>query len=158
MLRYWLAATFVCDVLRIVLRLVSVAVLWFALPAVGSALLLPAVGSALVLPAVGFALAACCWLCSFGSFRHSPDSSRGPRTLVALLHSSRRKLVGCDSVSHSHYWLLGCGSFSDSLTTGSLAVVSSVLLLQSHFVVVHDSVVRFWLRPTPLLSTTPLRD
>ena len=49
------------------------------------------------------------------------------------------------------------------LTTGSLAVVSSagvpsVLLLQSHFVVVYDSVVRFWLRPTPPLSVGPLRD
>ena len=37
-------------------------------------------------------------------------------------------------------------------------MVPSVLLLQSHFVVVYDSVVRFWLLPTPLLSIAPLRD
>ena len=48
--------------------------------------------------------------------------------------------------------------FSDSLTTGFLAVVPSVLLLQSHFVVVYDSVVRFWLLPAPLLNIAPLRD
>ena len=30
--------------------------------------------------------------------------------------------------------------------------------LQRHFVVVYDSVVRFWLHPTPLLSIAPLRD
>ena len=47
---------FLCTVFLIVLHLVSVAVLWFALPAVGYALLLPAVGNALVLPAVGNAL------------------------------------------------------------------------------------------------------
>ena len=44
------------------------------------------------------------------------------------------------------------------LTTCSLAVVPSLLPLQSHFVVVCDSVVRFWLLPTPLLSIAPLRD
>ena len=48
--------------------------------------------------------------------------------------------------------------FSDPLTTGSLAVVPSVHLLQSHFVVVYDCVVRFWLFPTPLLNIAPLRD
>ena len=53
------------SVLFLVRRLVSVAVLWFALPAVGNALLLPAVGFALppavglaLLPSVGFALLA----------------------------------------------------------------------------------------------------
>ena len=45
MLRDWQAAAFFCTVLLLVLRLVSVAVLWIALPAVGYALL----------PAVGFA-------------------------------------------------------------------------------------------------------
>ena len=48
MLRDWLAAAFLRDVFLIVLRLVSVAVLWFALPAVGKA---------------SFCLA-CRWLCS----------------------------------------------------------------------------------------------
>ena len=41
------------------------------------------------------------------------------------------------------------------LTTGSLAVVPSVLLLQSYFVVGYDSVVRFWLPPISLLSVAP---
>ena len=140
MLRDWLAAAFLCEVFLIVLRLVSVVVLWFALPAVGCAFLLPAVSFAL-LPAVGFAL--------LGSFHHGSRSSMffscGPRTLVAILQ-------------HFHHWLAGCGSVSDSLTTGSLAVVPSVLFLQSHYVVVYDSVVRFWLLPTPLLSIAPLRD
>ena len=135
-----LAAAFFCTVLLLVLRLVSVVVLWFALPAVGSALL----------PAVGFAL--------LGSCHHrsrSSCSSRCPRTLVALLRSCRHRLVGCGSVSDSHHLLLGCGSFCGSflplaprlwfllrffLTTCSLAVVPSVLLLQSHFVVSYDSV------------------
>ena len=70
----------------------------------------PSAGFALVLPAVGFAL--------LGSFHHCSRSSmffsRGHRTRVALLHSSRHKLVGC-------------GSVSDSLTTGSLAAVSSLI-------------------------------
>ena len=75
----------------------------------------------------------------------APDlrcSSHCPRAFVALLHSSRHRNVGC-------------GSVSDSLTTGSLTVVSSVLLLQSHFVVFFDSVVRFWLLPKPLVSIAP---
>ena len=53
-----------------------------------------------------------------------------------------------------HFVLL----FSDPLTTGSLAVVPSVHLLQSQIVTVYDSVVRFWLFPTPLLNIAPLRD
>ena len=39
MLRNWMAAAFLCAVFLLVLRLVSVVVLWFALPAVGYALL-----------------------------------------------------------------------------------------------------------------------
>ena len=120
-----------CDAFLLVLRLVSVAVLWFALPVVGFALL----------PAVGFAL--------LGSFHHCSRSSMffsfGPRNLVALLHSSRRRLVGC-------------GSVSDSLTIGSLAVVRLCFFFRSQFVVGDDSVVRFWLLSTPLLSIAPLRD
>ena len=114
-----LAAAFFCTVLLLVLHLVSVVVLWFALPAVGVGFaLLPAVGFAL-LPAVGFAL--------LGSFHHRYSSSRCPRTIVALLRSCRHRPVGCGSVSRI-------------LTTCSLAVVPSVLVLQSHFVVGHDSV------------------
>ena len=114
MLRDWLAAAFHCDVLRIVLRLVSVAVLWFALPAVGYALVLPAIGFAL-LPVVGFAL--------LGSFHHCSRSSMffscGPRTLVALIHSFHHRLFGCGSV---------CASSSESLC-GSLHSVVRFWLL-----------------------------
>ena len=84
MLWDWLAAAFSCDVFLLELRLLSVAVLWFALLAVGYDLVLLAIGFTL-LPSVGFAL-----LCSF---HHCSRSwmffSRGPRILVALLHSSR---------------------------------------------------------------------
>ena len=86
------------------------AVLWFALPVVGYALLLPAVHSALVLLAIGFALVpAVGFALLHAVFIVAPDvrcSYRCPRTRVALLRSS-------------HHLLLGCGSFSDSLTTGS---------------------------------------
>ena len=40
MLLDWLAVAFLCTVFLLVLRLVSVVVLWFALPTVGSAVLL----------------------------------------------------------------------------------------------------------------------
>ena len=49
----WLTAAFPLCCVLLELRLVSVAILWFALPASGNALL-PAVGSALLL-AVGYA-------------------------------------------------------------------------------------------------------
>ena len=87
---------------------VSVVVLWFALPAVGFALL--------------------------GSFHHcsrSSCSSRCPRTSVALLHSSRHWLVGCSSVSDSHHLLLGCASSSESLC-GRLRLRGSFLASLQH--------------------------
>ena len=96
-----LAAALFCTVLILVLRLVSVVVLWFGLPAVGSALL-PAVGFAL-LPAVGFPL--------LGSFHHRPRSScssRYPRTLVASLRSSRQSswaVIPSVILSHHAPWL-----------------------------------------------------
>ena len=139
MLRYWQAAFFVCDVLRIVLRLVSVAVLWFALPAIGYALLLPAVGSVLsvlfvILRIFNVLLA----------------------VLVLLLLYFI--LLAANSLAVIPSNILTTGSLAVVPSLVSLAVVPSVLLLQSHFVVVHDSVVRFWLHPTPLLSIAPLRD
>ena len=100
----WLQLSYVVFLLA--LRFVSVVVLWFALLAVGHALVLPAVGFAL-LPAVDFAL--------LGSSHHRSRSSRCPRTLVALVHSSHHMLVGFGSVSDSHHLLLG-------------AVVPSVIL------------------------------
>ena len=100
--------------------------------AVGFALL-PAVGYALLLPAVGYVL--------LGSFHHSPDLRCSSRAvLVSLLLPS----------------LL--------LTTDSLAVVPSLFsvfwrrFFHFYLVVVNDSVVRFWLLPTPQLSIAPLRD
>ena len=128
MLRDWLAAAFLCSVLLLVLCLVSVAILWFASPAVDHALLLSTIDSAL-LPAVGFALLPAVGFALLGSFHHrsrSSCSSRCPRALVAL-HSS------------SHHWLFGRGS-----------VCASV---QSHFVVGYDSVARF--RLPPMLSIAP---
>ena len=120
MLRDWLAAAFLCEVFLIVLRLVSVVVLWFTLPAVGCALLLPAVRFAL-LPAVGFALLPAVGFALLGSSHHCSRSSMffscGPRTIVALLHSF-------------HHWLFGCGSvcaFSSESLCGSLRLRGSFL-------------------------------
>ena len=122
----------------LVLRLVSVAILWFAVTD------------------VGFDLLACRWLCSsaccslrsFGSFHHSPDLRCSSRAVLVLLLF--------------YFILLATSSVavvpSLILTVGSLAVIPSVLLLPSHFVVVYDSVVRFWLLPTPQRSIAPLRD
>ena len=109
----------VVRILSVSLCLVSIAVLWFALLAVGHALVLPAVGYALLL----------------GSFHYCSRSSMffsyGPRTLVALL-------------------IL--------LATSSLAVVPSVLLLQSHFCgrlrfrgsFLASTCTTIWLHPTQL--------
>ena len=91
----WLAAAFLCAVLLLVLCLVSVAILWFSLPAVGYDLLLPSVCSAL-LPSVGSALLGSFILsplldderCSASASSFSTSLSRCPRTRVALLHSS----------------------------------------------------------------------
>ena len=120
MLLDWLAAAFLCECFSSYFAMsLSVAVLWFALPAVGFAPL-PAVGFA-PLPAVGFA--------PLGSLHHCSRSamffSCSPRTLVALLHSLHHWLVGCVSVSDSHHWLLGCGSVSDSPLCGSLRLRGS---------------------------------
>ena len=126
-------------VLLLVPRLVLVAVLWLALPAVGYALLLPAVGLALL-----------------GSFhRFSPS-----RRLSAALRAHRffDLLVAVLVPVLLYFILFPTDSLavvlSRILTTGSLAVVPYL----SHIVVVYDSVVRFWLHPTPLLSIAPLRD
>ena len=122
-------------VLLLVLRLVSVVVHWFALPAVGYALFLPAVGYALLpavgfallpavgfallpavgfalLPAVGFALLPAVGFALLGSFHprsRSSCSSRYPRTLVASLRSSHHLLLGCGSVRDSLSPLALCG-------------------------------------------------
>ena len=110
-------------VFLLVLRFVSVAVLWFALPAVGYALVLPAVGFAL-LPAVGFALLPAVRSALSVLFIIAPDL----RVLLAVL-------VPLFALLH----ILATGSsavvLSLILTTGSLGVVPSVLHLQSDFVV-----------------------
>ena len=134
------------TVLLLVLRFVSVAVLLFALLAVGHALLLLAVGSAL-LPAVGF-----CYSRFF--FIIAPDLRVLLAVLVPLLLYLvllTTGLVGRGSVSDSHHLLLGVvPSAILSLTTDSLAVVPSV--------VGYDSVARLWLPPTSLLSAVGALD
>ena len=85
----------------------------------------------------------------------APDlrcSSRCPRTLVALLHSSRHFLVGCGSVSDPHHLLIGWGSVCDSLSRHWLFGCGSVCV--SFSVAGYDSVARFCLLPTPLLGTS----
>ena len=91
MLRDWLAAAFLCNASLLVHRLVSVAVLWFALPAVGYALL----------PA-GFA---CCWLCSsrfFSSLRQIFDFLLARTSYPSLLYFI---LLFFDSLSPLALWL-----------------------------------------------------
>ena len=79
MLRDWLTAAFFCAVfllvIRLILRFVSVVALWFALSAVGSALVLPAVGYAL-LPAVGYALLPAVGYVLVGSLHNYSPSQR----------------------------------------------------------------------------------
>ena len=81
-----LPAAFLCTMFLLVLRLVSVLVLWFALPAVGFALL--------------------------GSFHRCSRSSKFfslssyPCCFTSFFSLW---LVACGSVSDSHHWLLGCG-------------------------------------------------
>ena len=142
-------------VLLLVLRLISVAVLWFALPVVGYALLLPAVGFALL-----------------GSFHRFTPSRR----LSAALRAHRRfdvllavlvpvllpfvllfttdslavvlsrilttcSLAVAQSVFLSHHWLRGSGSVSDPL--------------QRHFVVIYSFLDASPAPPTPLLNIAP---
>ena len=111
------------------------AVLWFALPAVGVALVLPAVGFGLLpavgfalLPAVGFALVP-----DVGSALVLPDVGFAllPSVGFALLPAVGFALFGsfqrCSSSSRcprtcvaslrsSHHLLLGCGSFCPSFS------------------------------------------
>ena len=141
MLRDWLTAAFFCAVFLLVLHLVSVIALWFALLAVGYALL----------PAVGYAL--------LDSFHHFSPSRRGEllcerivASRVAPLSSFHHWLVCCGSVSDSHHLLLGCGSFCNiSLNTGFLAVTLSLILIRDTLWQVTSSWVPR-LPPTPLLS------
>ena len=77
-----LTAAFFCTVFLLVLRLVSVVVLWFALPTVGYALILPAVGFA-PLPAVGVALLPAVGFALLGSSHHR---SRSPWSFSGFLH------------------------------------------------------------------------
>ena len=95
-------------VILLVLRLVSVTVLWFALPAVGCALLLPAVGYAL-LPAVGYALldvercsaSASSLLLLYLLFTTGSSAVVQSRILTTC------SLAVAPSVFLSHHWLLG---------------------------------------------------
>ena len=115
----WVAAPLLCTVyFPSYLTFVSVAVLWFALPAVGCAPLLPAVGLAL-LPAVCFALLlAAVGFADLGSFhRFSPS-----RRLSAALRAHRRfDVLLAVLVPVLLYFVL-------LFTTDSLAVVPSLIL------------------------------
>ena len=161
----WLAAALLCTVFLLILRLLSVRspLVRFACRWLCSSCLLLALLLRLLL-ALLFCLLLALLLCLLLALLFSvlfivaPDlrcSSRCPRTRLASPRSSHHWLVDFGFVSDSHHLLLGCGSFSDSLTTGSLTLVPSVHLLQSHCVVGHDSVARFWLPPTSLLSVAP---
>ena len=116
--------TLYCGLI-LVPRLVSVAVLWFALPAVGCALLLPAVGLAL-LPAVGFALLlAAVGFAVLGSFHRLSAALRAHRRFDVLLTVLVPVLL--------YFVLLFTNDslavvLSRILTTCSLAVVPSLTL------------------------------
>ena len=127
MLRDWLAAAFLCSVSPRTSPCLSVVDLWFALPAIGSALVLSAVGYAL-LPAVGCAL--------LGSFHHFSPSRRwallSERIVASMFFSFiffsplARLLWFCLGFSTLARWLWFLLYFS--LTTGFLAVALSLIL------------------------------
>ena len=116
MLRDWLTAAFFCTVflvvIRLVLRLVSVVALWFALPAVGYALL----------PAVRLCSSRLysSFLLLFSTVNAALRAHRRFDVLLAVIvpvllyfHLLNHWLVGCGSVCDSHHWLLGSGFASD---------------------------------------------
>ena len=129
---FLVSLTLYCVLLLVSCR-VSVAVLWFALPAVGYALLLPAVGVALLLPAVGvalllpadgFALLPAVGFALLGSFHRFSPSRRlsaalgahrhfdvllavlVPVLLYFVLLFTTDFLAMAPSVFLSHHWLL----------------------------------------------------
>ena len=124
MLRDWLTAAFFCAVFLLVLRLVSVVVLWFALllsclPLARLfclllsmfCLLLAMLFSVLFIISRLLDVERCS--ASASSLR---CSSRCPSTRVAPLSSCHHWLVCCGSVSDSHHLLLDCGSLCISLS------------------------------------------
>ena len=138
----WLAAAFLCSVLLLVLRLVSV-----RSPLVRFACRWLCSSSACRWLALlcSWLCSSCCWLCSSRFF--SP--------LLQIFDVLLAVLVPL----LLYFVLLTTGSLvvvlSPILTTCSLAVVPSVFLLQSLFVVGYDTLARFWLPPTSLLSVAP---
>ena len=136
MLRDWLAAAFLCTVLLLVVHLVSFVVLWFALPAVGSACLLLAmlfsVLFIIIAPDLRVLLAVLVnLLCYFVLLTTG--------SLVVVLS---RILTTCfsavvPSVFLSHHWLFVCGSacasFSESLCGRLRLRGSSLASLQHHY-------------------------
>ena len=113
-----LAAAFFCTVFLLVLRLGSVVVLWFALPA-----------------CCWLCSSACCWLCSFRFFSSSLQIfvffslSSYPCCLFFILLATG-SLAVVPSVILSHHWLFGCGSFcasSPASLCGSLRLRGSFL-------------------------------
>ena len=162
-------------VFLLVLRPVSVVVLWFALSAVGSAPLLPAVGYALLpavgyallpavgyalLPAVGyavgFALLLAVGFALLGSFHHCIRSSM---FLSLSSYPCCFTSFFSGSVSDSHHWLLGCGSVGVSLSPLALRLWFRLCIF---FRVTLWLFTTLWFAsgfpPTPQLSIAPLRD
>ena len=101
--------------------------------------------------------------------RNRSSEYRRPSSIVFL---RLRSAFGNLALPLLFFWsplALGRGAFS-VLCLNSLAAhrdlshlsrtspLASGAVLQRHFVVVFDSVVRFWPPPTPLLSIAPLRD
>ena len=129
----WLACcSLTLLLLLVVLRLVSVAVLW--LLCLTLALLLSCLPLAVLLCLPFAVLFSVLFIISplldvercSASASSLRCSSRCPRTRVALFRSSRHWLFGRGSVSDFHHLLLGCGFFSFS--TGFLVVALSLLL------------------------------
>ena len=143
MLRDWLAAAFLCTVFLLVLRLVSVEVLLFALPAVGYALLLPAVGSALCL--------ARCWLC------HSLFISSLLQIFVFFSLSSYQCCF-TSFFSSFHHWLVGLWSCLGFSPLAPWLWFRLCFFFRVTFVVCYDSVARFWLTPNITTQHCALRD
>ena len=93
---------------------------------------------------------------------------RYPSSIAILwLHAVFGNLVLPLSLTSFHHWLFRlscclcslnhCSSWSEPSVCCTSALAGGVLL-QLYFVVVYDSVVRFWPPPTPQLSIAPLRD
>ena len=141
----------------------------FLLPAVGTSLVLPAVGFALVLPAVAPVLPAVSIIShlltriQFSEYRHPSSAFSATSCCVRQCGvAGFLLLVSTGAVGRGSFTVLCLNSLTAhrglSLLCVARRLLASCAFHQRHFVAVYDSVVRFWLLPTPLLSIAPLRD